>query len=78
MTYITFDCLKIIYNILKLIKGGRQMLIAWVLSILLFVIGIGSSVVIMEGLKERDEVDLANLQVNALPFKNKQTTKRAG
>ncbi|WP_154676030.1 hypothetical protein [Bacillus dakarensis] len=54
------------------------MLIAWVLSILLFVIGIGSSVVIMEGLKERDEVDLANLQVNALPFKNKQTTKRAG
>ena len=54
------------------------MLIAWVLCILIFVIGIGSSVIIMEGLKEKDEVDLANLQLNALPLKNKQTTKIAG
>lgn len=56
------------------------MLIAWVLSILLFVIGIGVSDMIIDSLKERDEIDLANLssQFNTSSLKNKQTAKRVG
>lgn len=54
------------------------MFIGWTLSIILFVICIGTTMLIMDALKERDKEDLANshLQLQNLPDKNKQMTRQ--